>query len=394
MNCRTGFVCSVLFLCMAGILAAQEPLPLPLPAQADVPPQSQSQTDAQSKIQGAAESSARQQEPLPLPAGAQAQIQAQIQSQIDAQDKAQANAQPTLKPNPLETLRNFEPSADEEYRLGKGDAITVDFAGRPDLQAKLIVGPDGRITLPLAGDIMLDGLTRPQAAQAIETALAPYYSNLAVTVTVTLYTANRVVLLGAVDHPGTITFDGTPTLLEALARGGVQAGPNKSGEVPQTNAIPERCAIYRGSDQVIWVELRKLVESGNAMADLRLRRDDVIYVPSNSERFISVLGEVQHPGAIPLTYNSTLASVLASAGGFTQPAGSKPHVILVDPSSGTRQTLSFAEVMNPAKSSEIQLKPGDILYVPQSGFYHATYFLERLNPLVEVATIAFYAGAI
>lgn len=332
------------------------------------------------------------QEPLPLPAQTQARIEARIQDQ--AAQQTPPGSQPTLKQNPLEALRQFEPAANEEYRLGKGDAIAVDFAGRPDLLAKQVVGPDGRITLPLAGDIVLDGLTRSEAAQTIEKALAPFYSNLSVTVTVTLYTANRVVLLGAVDHPGTIAFDGTPTLLEALARGGVAAGPNKSGQVPQTNDIPERCAIYRGSEQVIWVELRKLIESGNTLADLRLRRDDVIYVPSNTERFISVLGEVQHPGPVPLSYNATLPSLLASAGGFTEKAGSKPHVQIVDPSTGSSRTMSFSDFMNPAKASEVQLKPGEIILVPQSGFYHATYFLERLNPLVTVATIAFYAGAI
>ena len=134
-----------------------------------------------------------------------------------------------LKPNPLEALRNFEPAANEEYRLGKGDEITVDFAGRPDLQAKLVVGPDGRITLPLAGDIMLDGLTRPESGQSHCGGAGDYYDNLAVQVTVTKYTANRVLVLGAVATPGEVTFEGTPTLLEALTRSGLSTGPNKAG---------------------------------------------------------------------------------------------------------------------------------------------------------------------
>ena len=95
-----------------------------------------------------------------LSVGAQAQTSAQYQGQAFAQQPPTSIPEPTLKPNPLEALRNFEPAADEEYRLGKGDEITVDFAGRTDLQAKLVIGPDGRITLPLAGDIVLDGQTR------------------------------------------------------------------------------------------------------------------------------------------------------------------------------------------------------------------------------------------
>jgi len=322
------------------------------------------------------------------------QDQAAIEARIRAQQAAPPSSEPSLKPNPLDTLRNFEPSGDEEYRLGKGDEITVDFSGRPDMQAKVVIGPDGRISIPLAGEVTLDGLTRSEAANAIQTALKTYYDNLSVQITVTKYTANRVLLLGAVDHPGTISFDGTPTLLEALARGGVQTGPSRLDQATAPNQIPERCAIYRGSDQVVWVELKALIESGNTLADLRLRRDDVIYVPSMSERFVSVLGEVQRPGAVPLTHNSTLASVLAQAGGTTDKAGSKPHIQIVDPSTGSSRVVSFNDLLNPAKSQEITLKPGEIIFVPQSGFYHATYFLERLNPLVSVASMAFYAGVL
>ncbi len=92
-----------------------------------------------------------------------AQTQSGSDLQVPGQDvTAQANG-PVLKQNPLETLRNFEPAADEAYRLGKGDEITVDISGRPDLEAKLVIGPDGCVTLPVAGDIKLDGMTRPEA---------------------------------------------------------------------------------------------------------------------------------------------------------------------------------------------------------------------------------------
>lgn len=378
MKRRIGIACIFLFLLGAGRVVAQGPLPPP-PGQAQVPQQPQAQPQAQPPAQ------VQEQAPAEASAQTQAQIQARLQSEADAQP----GAGPVLKPNPLETLRNFEPGDDAEYRLGKGDAITVDFPGRPEMQAKLIIGPDGRISLPLAGEIELDGLTRAQAAQAIQQAMSKYYANLSAEVTVTQYTANRILLLGAVEHPGVLTFDGTPTLLEAITRGGLQTvGSDRA------NQIPERCAIYRGRDKVVWVQLRQLLESGNALADLRLERGDIVYVPSNAERFVSVLGQVQHPGAVPLEYNSTLASVLAEAGGFTEAAGGRPHIQIVDPSTGSSRVITTRDLLNPAKSLEVTLKPGEIIYVPQSGFYHATYFLERLSPLVTVASMAFYAGAL
>jgi len=294
---------------------------------------------------------------------------------------AQDPTEPQLKANPLETLRNFEPPANEEYRLGKGDEIAVDFAGRPDLSAKLVVGPDGRITLPLAGDVMLAGQTRAEAGNAIDTALSTYYTNLAAQVTVTKYTANKVLVLGAVEKPGVVSFDGTPTLLEALSRAGLETGPNKAAQ------IPERCAIYRGHDEVIWVDLKSMIDAGNSMADLRLRRDDVVYVLNGGERYVSVLGQVQHPGAIPLTGTSTMASVLAAAGGFTEPAGNKPHIQIVDPATGTSRIISMNDLLNPAKSLEILPKPGEIIFVPQSGFFRATYVVERLSPVITAAAL-------
>ena len=298
-----------------------------------------------------------------------------------ASAKAQVPGGPQLKVNPLQALRDFEPAADEEYRLGKGDEITVDFTGRPEMTAKLVVGPDGRITLPLAGDMMMAGQTRTEAAKDIDNALSPYYNNLSAQVTVTKYTANRVLVLGAVEHPGEVTFDGTPKLLEALSRSGLETGPNKASQ------IPERCAIYRGQDEVVWVDLKKLIDAGNSLADLRLRRDDVVYVPNGGERFVSVLGQVQHPGAVQLTGTSTLTTVLAAAGGFALPAGNKPHIQIVDPDSGTSQIISFKDLLDPDKDPEITLKSGDLIFVPQSKVYRATYIVERLSPVITAAAL-------
>jgi len=137
----------------------------------------------------------------------------------------------------------------------------------------------------------------------------------------------------------------------------------------------------------VWVNLKMLVDSGNAMADLRLRRDDVVYVPNGGERFVSVLGQVQHPGAVPLLGNSTLVSILANAGGFTEAAGNKPHIQIVDPVTGTSRVISMNDLLNPDKSLEITPKPGEIIFVPQSKFFRATYAVERLSPMITAAAL-------
>jgi polysaccharide export outer membrane protein len=290
-----------------------------------------------------------------------------------------------IQENPLAALRAFEPAPNEEYELGPGDELTLDFGGRTELNSKRIVGPDGRITLPLAGSIDIADKTREQAAAAILAALSPYYQNLSVTVGVDKYTSNRILLLGAVEHPGVITFDSPPTLLEVVTRGGVLGSGGASDAGPKLPAIPERCAIYRGNDKVMWVDLKALLNSGNALADLRLRRGDIVYVPSSQDRYVSVLGEVTHPGALPLEASSTLVKLLAQAGGLTDAAGSNAQIRIISPATGVTRIVTYKRLLLPSPL-DLTLKPGDIIYIPKSGFNKVSYVMEKVSPLISIFT--------
>ena len=314
---------------------------------------------------------------------------------------------PELKLNPLVVLRDFEPALDAPYELGRGDEISIDFAARPELSSKRVVGPDGRVTLPLAGSVEVAGKTREQAADAIVAALTPYYSGLSATVGVDKYTSNRVLLLGSVEHPGVINFDQPPTLLEVLTRGGGLApggggNGNSSGsyggggfgggnQARAAQSLPDRCAIYRGSDKVVWVDLKGLIASGNGLADLRLKRDDVVYVPSPAERYVSVLGQVQHPGALELESGMTLSKLLAEAGGLTKEAGKGPDIRVYQSATGVTRIIPFKAVLGPAPL-DLTLNTGDVVFVPESGFNSATYVLERLSPLLSIFTTAALLG--
>jgi polysaccharide biosynthesis/export protein len=309
---------------------------------------------------------------------------------------AQQMPAPTLQTNPQLALREFEPAENQEYELGRGDAISIDFGGRPEMSSKQIVGPDGMITLPMAGSIAVADKTRPQAAQAIIAALTPYYQHLNVTVGVEKYTSNQVLLLGAVEHPGVLTFDRPPTLLEAVSRGGAVGGARNSGYgasgfvreaslQPMSSGVPERVAIYRGADKVIWVDLKKLLDSGSALADMRLKRDDIVYVPSSAERYISVLGQVQHPGALQLDDSMTLAKLLSLSGGLTPEAGKNPQIEIVQMSTGKKRTVTLKEILQPSPM-DLTLHSGDIVYVPKSGFNNVAYVFDKLSPLVSMFT--------
>lgn len=306
-----------------------------------------------------------------------------------------------LKQNPIAALKAFEPAADQEYELGSGDEITVEVVGRPELSGRNIVGPDGRITVPVVGSVLLKDKTRTQAAADIQKALSEYYSSITVSVVVDKYVSNEITLLGAVEHPGVFSFNGTPTLLEVISKGGLPTQPAKgSGEATPiaTSAdglssralvVPEECMIYRGNETMVTVQLRTLLEEGSPLADLRLRRGDIVYVPGQ-EKYVSVLGQVMHPGTVKLTHESTLPRLLAETGGPTDKAGHYPNIQIIhrgtDKVQGKVQVISYKEVLQP-KPLDITLLPGDIIYVPESGLSRAAFAIQAVSPLVNLVTV-------
>lgn len=309
---------------------------------------------------------------------------------------------PSLSIRAEKVLADAEPGANEEYTLGAGDEIALDFPGRPELSGKHTIGPDGRITLSLAGPVRLAGLTREDAGQAIVKSLSQFYSDLTVTVAVEKYTSNRVRVLGYVQHPGEIAFEGQPSLLDAISRAGL-ISPTITKEGVTTaigSGIPEICTVYRSSinkDGVaanlsFQVQLRTLLMSGNSLADMRLRRNDIVFVPEPHEQFVSVLGEVARPGTIALTPASTLVSVLAEAGCCGEGGGFKPKVHIIQPSTGKTLDIEYKDLMSVAGQKEYTLHAGDVIVIPKSGFYKSTYVFQRLSPITAVAGIAAFAA--
>ena len=302
-----------------------------------------------------------------------------------------------LRQSSAEVLKAFEPALDQEYQLGRGDEITVTVNANPELSGKHIIGPDGRITLPLAGDVELDGKSRTEAAAAIRSALSTYYQNISVFVSVDHYTSNHILLLGAVERPGLLTFDGPPTLLEVIARGGVGMHASMPGSdtasasaaLPAPLAVPQLCMIYRGNQTLVTVRLRDLVKTGDPNANLRLRRDDIVFVPGESS-YVSVLGSVLHPGIERLESTSTLTQLLAQSGGPTDKGGRYAKIFIVHAAigsvAGSVSVVSFEDIVAGKPIYQL-LHSGDVIYVPENGFNRAADVLQKISPLISLITV-------
>ena len=301
-------------------------------------------------------------------------------AQTSATSTVPIQGPPALLRHPLDIESN-QPDAHEEYTLGAGDEIAVSVAGRPELSGIHTVGPDGRITIPVVGTVLVGDKSRDDAGHAIDETLAKYYSgSMTSTVQVTKYGSNHILLLGAIEKPGLITFDQPPTLLEAITRGGAVINSDKSVQTAR------KCIVYRGDNQVMNVNISERFDGKRALNDIRLRRNDIVYIPENQESLISILGEVRTPGPVRLQQNSTLVSLLASAGGVTEKAGN-PTIKIVEPSTGKVQTVKFKDLLTVHGGSDIALHDGDIVYVPRSGLSSAGFFLQQVAPIAGMATV-------
>jgi polysaccharide biosynthesis/export protein len=290
---------------------------------------------------------------------------------------------PTLSSSALEALAKFNQAPDSMYLLGPGDSINVTVWGHPEISGTRVVGPDGSIQVALLGSVVVAGLTADQAGKMLTRQLSDDYIAPVTSIQINTYTNNKVTVLGDVGNPGVIHFDGQPTLLEALAKAGTLKG--EAGQVPAT-----RCAIFRGSDRVVWLNLRPLYRGSDLAMNLALRANDVIYVPYAVDNVVYVMGQVSKPGAYPVTPNMSLIQALAQAGGPTDNA-TPGQVALARPSEGMQKVIDLNGIVNGDGESNYSLEAGDIVFVPKRGLAKVGYVLQQLNPLTQTL---FFGAAI
>jgi polysaccharide export outer membrane protein len=278
-----------------------------------------------------------------------------------------------------ELLSEFDAGNEEDYLIGPGDELTVQIWDHEELSGKHIVGPDGRITLPQAGSIQVSGLTRETTANHVKDALSEYYLDIDVTVRVDRYTSHRVMVLGRVTNPGVLSFDTPPSLLEVITRAG--ALPVGAHGAEKTALV--RCAVFRGRDKVVWIDLKGLLGGTNLGLNIRLKRNDIVYLPDSDDQLVYVLGEVKTPGAYRLTPTMSLLDALSQAGGPTKDAATG-KLQIVRQGQQLDKEFAFDDLINSKSKLNFSLNEGDILYVPKRGLAKAGYVMERISPLASI----------
>lgn len=110
--------------------------------------------------------------------------------------------------------------ANADYRIVPGDKLRIDVYKDAQLSQALQVRPDGKITLPLIGDVVAEGRTSTELRDSLVTSLKEYNTNPVVTVIVVETVPPMFYVMGEVNAPGSLPLKGQITVVQALAMAG------------------------------------------------------------------------------------------------------------------------------------------------------------------------------
>ena len=283
---------------------------------------------------------------------------------------------------------------EEAYTLGAGDRIRIEILKVPQYSGEYEILIDGSLNLPLAGRVLVEGMTLEQGAIAI----ANQYESARILrrprVTVSLITPRplRIGIAGEVNRPGsyTITRESSqfPTITRALeiAGGITQAADLRQAQVRR----PQRF----GSDKIINVDLWQLLQTGNLRNDLTLRDGDTIFIPTSPQinpaearqvaaasfavdtakpLNIAVLGEIRRPGPYSVTGKGgpgglpTVTQAIEVAGGIQPLADIRRIQIRRLTKTGLEQTIevNLWQLLQTADlQQDLILQDGDTIFIP------------------------------
>lgn len=161
----------------------------------------------------------------------------------------------------------------DDYRLGVNDVIDVHVWKEPELSRVIPVRPDGKISLPLAGELAAEGHTAVELRASITERLKAYVAEPEVTVIVQQINSQRYFVMGEVQSPGAYPLTTPVTLLQALAMaGGFQ-------EFADTDNITVLRRLADGRAESIRFNYKKWLKKTRRLDPFVLQNGDLIIVP-------------------------------------------------------------------------------------------------------------------
>jgi polysaccharide biosynthesis/export protein len=176
-----------------------------------------------------------------------------------------ADSRADASPNPV--------AHDNTFIIGKDDVLAINVWKEPDISRSIPVRSDGKISLPLVGEIQAAGQTPLKLEQDIATRLKDYIEEPEVTVIVQQINSEKFNILGMVTKPGTYPLVGSATVLDAIALAGGFRDFAKQKSVYVLRENPD------GTQTRLPFNYKEVVKGRNTAQNVMLQPRDTIIVP-------------------------------------------------------------------------------------------------------------------
>jgi polysaccharide export outer membrane protein len=164
-------------------------------------------------------------------------------------------------------------AAESGYLLQPGDLIMVSVWKEPEMQAEILIRPDGGLSFPLAGDIMAAGKSIQQLTTLLEDKLRPYIPKPVITVALRQIGGNRIYVLGQVNRPGEFPFVRPLDVMQALALAG---GTNSFADLGSIQILRRDA---EGQQSAIRFQYGEVGRGRSLQQNILLQSGDTVVVP-------------------------------------------------------------------------------------------------------------------
>jgi polysaccharide export outer membrane protein len=172
-----------------------------------------------------------------------------------------------------QTVTRTEQDPPNAYAIGIGDVLEVSVWKNPDLTVTVPVRPDGRISVPLLGDVQAAGMTPLALKQTLTDGYKEYVTAPGVSVVVKEIHSRKIYVTGEVAHPGTFDLDPRGKLMQALALAGGLT-PYAKGRV-----VVLRDGRDGRQEKRYEIDLKSIINGRRPEDNLLLQPGDTLIVP-------------------------------------------------------------------------------------------------------------------
>lgn len=217
-----------------------------------------------------------------------------IATPLVAQEESQEPPQSTT------AMTQNQASLSEGYTIQEGDELEIKSFYNPELNERVVVRPDGRISVQLANEVAAAGRTPAELASALTQTYSQYFKQPEVTIILRTFAGQRVFVAGEVGRPGMVPLIGRMTVLQSVAAVEGFADTARLDEVILIRRAPDRTPTVRTIDL-------KLAMNGSDMTqDMVLQPYDIVFVPrsriANVNRFVDQFIRRNIPVPFSLSY--------------------------------------------------------------------------------------------